>query len=164
MSARLSQPSSTSDDGAGGYYIADSGNFVIRRVFANGSITTVAGCYGFGYAGEWSLETCDLSICVRIGCFAGDGGPPTLARLTTPTAAILDNTGSLWISEVRPHSYVTATCRSLSCCFARITQIPPPPHPSPPPLPARLLYDSTGTTQSVVSCRLPNASRLPRRN
>ena len=139
MNARLSQPFSTSDDGEGGYYIADSGNFAIRRVLANGSITSVAGGNGFGYGGEYgcfkpvwkSYEYCiDLSI--------GDGGPPTLARLATPSATILDNTGSLWISEVRSQVPVTyrvrlvvfPPCRTDSLSPITVLEPRDPSHPA----------------------------------
>jgi len=41
--AQLNAPGSLAVDGAGGLYIMDTDNFRIRRVFADGTITTVAG-------------------------------------------------------------------------------------------------------------------------
>ena len=40
--------------GAGGYYVAEYYNYVVRRVFANGTVTTVAGrnANGRGYSGD----------------------------------------------------------------------------------------------------------------
>ena len=42
-SARLTEPHGLAVDSAGNVYIADSGNFRIRKVSANGIITTIAG-------------------------------------------------------------------------------------------------------------------------
>ena len=60
-SARLSSPLGLAVDTAGNLYVADNGNVVIRKVAANGIITTFAGNGTRGYS--------------------GDGGPATAAQL-----------------------------------------------------------------------------------
>lgn len=75
----------------------------MRRVFANGSVVTVAGIRSAaGYAGmcenyAWHVS-CGLRMAHRF-LSAGDGLSPTSARLFTPSSAITDG-ASLWISEV----------------------------------------------------------------
>jgi Fibronectin type III domain/NHL repeat len=59
--AQLFAPSGVAAMSDGGFLIADAGNMRVRRVFPNGTITTVAGT---GTAG-----------------FSGDGGPATAAQL-----------------------------------------------------------------------------------
>ena len=66
-------------DSRGNFYLADSGNNVIRKVSATGTITTVAGNGTFGYA--------------------GDGGPATAAELSLPSAIAVDSVGSLYIAD-----------------------------------------------------------------
>lgn len=66
-------------DGAGNLYIADTSNSRIRKVSANGIITTVA---GNGTPG-----------------FSGDGGPATSAELYLPYSVTVDMTGSLYIAD-----------------------------------------------------------------
>lgn len=63
--AELAEPTDVSQLGRG-FLIVDTGNQAVRRVFASGTIETVAGT---GIAG-----------------FSGDGGPAVEARLTAPTA------------------------------------------------------------------------------
>ena len=64
---------------AGNLFIADGGNFRIRKVDTSGIITTVAG--------NGSSE------------FSGDGGPATSASLTNPFGVALDGTGNLFIAD-----------------------------------------------------------------
>ena len=72
-------------DGAGNVYIADAGNFRIRRVdAATGLITTVAGS-GYGN-----------------GVFSGDGGPATSAVLIAFDVAV-DSAGNLFIADTNFH-------------------------------------------------------------
>jgi uncharacterized repeat protein (TIGR01451 family) len=75
--AQLNQPTSVVvDPGGGSLYIAESNGHRIRRVDLNtGIITTVAGTGAFG--------------------FSGDGGPATEARLASPNAVALDDSGNL---------------------------------------------------------------------
>jgi NHL repeat len=77
-SARLRQPAGISVTPDGGFLVADSGNGRIRKVSAQGTISTVAG----GQPG-----------------FAGDGGPATLARLALPHAAVTGPGGAVLIAD-----------------------------------------------------------------
>lgn len=81
--AGVVNPLSVSADGAGGYLIADSANFRVRRVDAAGVITTVIGnginCGGVG-------------IC-------GDGGPAETASITTPHSALATADGTIYVAD-----------------------------------------------------------------
>ena len=78
-SAQLSGPVSVAVDASGNLYIADAGNFRIRRVSPSGIITTVAGNGKYG--------------------FSGDGGPATSAGLTVPYDVAVDAAGNLYIAD-----------------------------------------------------------------
>jgi len=78
--AALNHPAGVALDGVGNLFIADSGNCVVRKVTATGTISTVAGTGGF----------CD---------FAGDGGLATAAELSSPTGVALDAAGNLFIAD-----------------------------------------------------------------
>jgi hypothetical protein len=82
-SAQLNNPYSVAVDSATppNIYIADRANHVIRKVAANGTITTVAGDFARG-AG-----------------YSGDTGPATSAQLALPTALALDAAGNLYITD-----------------------------------------------------------------
>lgn len=77
--AQLSGPSGIAVDGAGNIFVADAGNSRIRRVSANGIITTVAGNGAGGYS--------------------GDGGPAQSAQLWSPTGVALDGAGNFYIAD-----------------------------------------------------------------
>ena len=77
--ARLSNPQSVAVDAAGNIYIADTGQNRIRKVDANGIITTIAGT---GTAG-----------------FTGDGGPGAIATLSSPRGVAVDAAGNVFFSD-----------------------------------------------------------------
>lgn len=79
-SATLRQPSGVTVDCQGNVYIADTGNNVIREVSANGIIQTVAGT---------PLKPGN----------SGDGGPATLAQLSSPMGVALRPNGDLVIAD-----------------------------------------------------------------
>ena len=74
----LNNPYGVAVDGAGNLYIADSSHR-IRKVDAAGVITTVA---GRGFSGS-----------------GGDGGPATVARLSSPAGVAVDGAGNLYIAD-----------------------------------------------------------------
>src|SRR5271165_740139 len=76
--AELNGPSGVAVNAAGNLYIADTENQRIRIVL-NGTITTIAGNGGFGYA--------------------GDGGAALGAQLNNPTNVAFDSTGNFYIAD-----------------------------------------------------------------
>ncbi|MGW2963883.1 NHL domain-containing protein [Streptomyces sp. NPDC001220] len=83
VSAQLTRPRGLAVNDAGDLYIADSGNQRIRKIAADGKISTVAGT---GTAG-----------------FGGDDGPAASAQLNNPLAVVVDSTGVLYISDCNNH-------------------------------------------------------------
>jgi len=81
-SALLNQPMAASVDAAGNLYIADTGNWVIRRVAPNGVITTLAGT-----GAEIAIDS------------VGDGGPAALAALAGPIGVIPDGNGNILVAD-----------------------------------------------------------------
>jgi uncharacterized protein (TIGR03437 family) len=76
----LSNPAAVAVDSAGNLYIADPGNFRVRKVAAGtGVITTVAGNGVSGYS--------------------GDNGPATSAELFGPSGVAVDSAGNLYIAD-----------------------------------------------------------------
>lgn len=78
--AQLNTPNGLALDSAGGLFIADDGNNVIREVAAGtGTITTVAGTGAAGYS--------------------GDDGAATAAMLNGPANLAVDSAGNLFIAD-----------------------------------------------------------------
>jgi len=80
VDAKLYDPKRIAIDPNGNLYIADRGNYRIRKVDSNGIITTIA---GNGLSGH-----------------DGDGGPAIEARLYYPLDILVDDTGCLYIGDV----------------------------------------------------------------
>jgi trimeric autotransporter adhesin len=66
-------------DAGGNLYMADYGNHRIRKIAANGIITTVAGNGFYGYA--------------------GDGGPAASAQIAYPSGVAVDGAGNLYLVD-----------------------------------------------------------------
>jgi uncharacterized protein (TIGR03437 family) len=79
-SAELSQPAGVAVDSSGNVYIADFGNYTIRKVDTSGKISTIAGTGAAGYS--------------------GDGGPANKAALALPYAIAVDPAGDIYISDL----------------------------------------------------------------
>jgi uncharacterized protein (TIGR03437 family) len=77
--ASLNNPVSIAFAPDGGYYIADFLNHRVRRVAADGTITTAAGNGVKGYN--------------------GDGGPAINASLNDPTGVAVDSQGNLYVAD-----------------------------------------------------------------
>ena len=81
--AEFNSPSGVFVRSDGSMFIADKGNARIRKVDATGTITTVAGGADHNF---------DPPL--------GDGGPATLAYLSSPAEVFVDGAGSIFILEV----------------------------------------------------------------
>jgi uncharacterized protein (TIGR03437 family) len=77
--AQLNAPQGVAVDAAGNVYIADSGNYRVRVVGANGNISTFAGS---GTPGS-----------------GGDGGAATAATFYLPSAVATDKSGNVYIAD-----------------------------------------------------------------
>ncbi len=81
--AQINYPLGLAVDNSGNIYIADHLNHRIRRVAADGTITTVAGSDSIGST--------------------GDDGPATSARLNFPSGIAIDGSGALYITDTMNH-------------------------------------------------------------
>jgi DNA-binding beta-propeller fold protein YncE len=79
IDAELNNPWGIAISPSGNIYIADSMNNVIRMVFPNGTIITVAGNGTMGYS--------------------GDGGPAIKAMLYNPYDVALSSAGNMYIAD-----------------------------------------------------------------
>ncbi len=78
-SAQLKNPIAVAVDTQGNLYIADYGNYRVRKVTAAGVISTVAGTGTAGYS--------------------GDGGQATSAQLNSPAGVAVDAGGTLYMAD-----------------------------------------------------------------
>ena len=94
--AKLYFPQGVAVDGSDNLYIADTGNHRIRKVDADGIITTVAG--------NGARD------------FGGDGGSATAAKLHWPRGVAVDGDGNIYIADAGNHRVrkVDATTRNIS--------------------------------------------------
>lgn len=90
--ALLLKPQAVGVDANDRLIIGDSDNQRLRRVEADGTITTIAGDGRID--GAW---TCCLAG------FSGDGGTATAAQLWSPGGIALDSAGNLFIADERNH-------------------------------------------------------------
>jgi trimeric autotransporter adhesin len=79
--ATLNSPDRVSVNGAGNFFISDSGNNVIRRVDGASKIITA-------FAGNGTFA------------FAGDGGPALSASFATPVGVVVDPQGNMYVGDV----------------------------------------------------------------
>ena len=82
--AQLTSPADVAVDVAGNLYIADRGNYRIRKVDSSGTITTFAGSGELGFGG-----------------FVGDGFPADEAHLWSPYGVAVDDAGNIYIADER---------------------------------------------------------------
>jgi trimeric autotransporter adhesin len=81
--AQLNNPSNVVVDPSGNLYIADGFNWRIRKVAANGIITTFVGTGNYAYS--------------------GDGGRATAARITYPAGMTFDSAGNFYFADYGNH-------------------------------------------------------------
>lgn len=127
--ATLSGPAALAFDRAGALYVADSGNHRVRRIDANGTITSLDVSSwsrsnvwhpdGLAFDKDGNLNVADASGCqiVRISpggvaslvagtgmCgYGGDGGPAALAQMYGPGGIAFDPAGNLYIADTDNH-------------------------------------------------------------
>jgi uncharacterized protein (TIGR03437 family) len=77
--ATLNSPTGVCTDASGNLFIADEGNYVVRKVDTSGNITTVA---GNGVQGS-----------------SGDGGPAIQASMYVPIRCVVDSKGNLYVTD-----------------------------------------------------------------
>ena len=77
--AALYFPAGLAFDKSGNLYVADYGNYTVRKIDTTGKISTVAGTGSFGYS--------------------GDGGPAAKAALALPLSIAIDTAGNIFIGD-----------------------------------------------------------------
>jgi sugar lactone lactonase YvrE len=88
--ARLNQPIALAIDGAGNIYVADVGVDNIRKIAADGIITTIAGDrHREGSPQVQDVEPCSIS----------DGGPAVAAMVWKPHGIATDRSGNIYFTE-----------------------------------------------------------------
>jgi hypothetical protein len=117
-SAQLAYPAAVAVDGSGNLYIAEFLNSCVRKVDANGIISTLATgfvvrgvaadstgnvYYSSWYEGVWKVNSQGVSTRVAGNGnpgFSGDGGPATEAQTAGVAGLALDTQGNLYLAEV----------------------------------------------------------------
>jgi uncharacterized protein (TIGR03437 family) len=89
--AHLNTPSGLAFGANGDLYIADTGNNLVRRVGADGKISTFAG-------------TAPQPGSAPLSGFSGDGLQATKALLNQPTGVVVDSGGNVYIADSGNHS------------------------------------------------------------
>ncbi|HKN23794.1 MAG TPA: hypothetical protein VJX72_03030, partial [Candidatus Acidoferrum sp.] len=95
--AKLNGPSAVVLDSTGNLFLADQGNYCVRKVATTGQITDVAG-------------TC--TVLLAPGAADGDGGPATSALFQRPVRLFVDGHENVYISDIadnRMREVVAAT-------------------------------------------------------
>jgi len=100
--AELSFPQAVKVDNAGNIYIADDGNNAVRVINSAGNISTLAGVGGAG--------------------FSGDGGPAIAAQLNSPTSAVADHSGNVFIGDGGNHRIRKVNISYLGVATTQQTQ------------------------------------------
>jgi sugar lactone lactonase YvrE len=102
--ATMRGPHQVTFDGNGNYYFCDETNNVVRKVDANGIITTVAGNAVGAGMGQ--------------GSFTGDGGQATAAGLYYPIKTIFDTLGNMYIADCVNHRIRKVDVNGVITTFA----------------------------------------------
>jgi trimeric autotransporter adhesin len=121
--AKLNLPENVAVDKGGNIYVSDSGNHRVRRIGADGVITTVwggplhklsnPGGLAFDKPGSLYISDAGDNVVRRIDTngtittvagtgkkgFAGDDGPATNAKLANPVGLAFDSKGNLYIAD-----------------------------------------------------------------
>lgn len=105
--ARFRSPQGIAVDGNGTVYVADTGNQIIRRITANGAVSTFAGAAFTGSASPLGGRASFTGS--AHGAFTGSAdattlpasvdGSATTARFSYPTDITIDSTGNLYVTD-----------------------------------------------------------------
>jgi trimeric autotransporter adhesin len=105
VAAQLSGPRGLALDAGGDLFIADTGNNVVRKISASGTIITVA---GNGTPG-----------------FSGDGGQATAAQLNSPAGVAVDGNGNVFISDTANERVRKVSANGVITTYAGNGSSPP---------------------------------------
>jgi sugar lactone lactonase YvrE len=100
--ARFNEPFGVAVDDAGNVYVADASNNAIRKITADGVVTTVAGGGGPGTA----------------------DGQGTVAKLDEPRGICIDSTGTLYIADYDNHTIRKITSSGVVSTIAGQADVP----------------------------------------
>ncbi|MFE6522486.1 RICIN domain-containing protein, partial [Streptomyces sp. NPDC057794] len=153
-SARLNYPRGVAVDSDGSVYVADTGNHRVRKITADGTISTFAGTGTAGFSGDGAAATdaqldhpygvavggdgivyiadhdnhrvrkitADGTISTFAGTgesgFEGDDGAADAARLNGPHAVAVDSTGAVYIADTDNHRVRKVTADGTISTFA----------------------------------------------
>jgi sugar lactone lactonase YvrE len=94
--ARFANPQGMVCDAAGNIYVADQDNHAIRKITANGTVTTIAGSYVAGNSSFTGSAT----------GFSGsaDGAGRTNARFNKPSDVAVDAAGNIYVADSGNHA------------------------------------------------------------
>jgi hypothetical protein len=91
--ARFAYPTGVAVDSAGDVYVADSGNFTIRKVTASGVVTTLAGCAGIdgsadgiGVEARFGQHQLGVAVDGAGTIYVADAGNHTIRKVTAAGA------------------------------------------------------------------------------
>jgi ribosomal protein L24E len=91
--AQLNTPEGVAVDSAGNVYIADKDNNLVRKIDAQGIITTIAGDTAAAQAAADAMQP------VPPTTSSGDGGAATAAHLDAPRGIAVDSLGNVYIAQ-----------------------------------------------------------------